>query len=217
MRRLSLCLVLLATTPVVPVATPAAAAPDGQVRVVDGDTLKVGGVTVRLHGIDAPEQAQACGTVACGRWAAETAAAMLDGRPAACTPTDVDRYDRIVARCTVAGRDVGAALVEAGVAMAFQRYSTEYVDHEKRAFAAGRGIWAWDPMPPWDWRATGGAAPGVAPANCPIKGNVSGNGRIYHIPGQADYGRTKIDPDRGERWFCSEDKAVAAGWRRARR
>jgi hypothetical protein len=54
---------------------------------------------------------------------------------------------------------------------------------------------------------------------CPIKGNISVNTaeRIYHVPGQYYYDMTHIDWLKGERWFCSEDAAKAAGWRRARR
>ncbi|MDI5929008.1 hypothetical protein [Rhizobium leguminosarum] len=54
---------------------------------------------------------------------------------------------------------------------------------------------------------------------CNIKGNVSiGSGeRIYHVPGQEYYDETKISPQYGERWFCSEAEARAAGWRRAGR
>lgn len=53
---------------------------------------------------------------------------------------------------------------------------------------------------------------------CLIKGNVSHRGeRIYHVPGGEFYGRTMINPLKGERWFCSESDARAAGWRRSRR
>lgn len=52
---------------------------------------------------------------------------------------------------------------------------------------------------------------------CLIKGNVSSKGeRIYHLPGCRHYNSTNIDPKRGERWFCSEQEAVAAGWRRTK-
>ncbi|MGN6413608.1 sunset domain-containing protein [Flexivirga sp.] len=52
---------------------------------------------------------------------------------------------------------------------------------------------------------------------CNIKGNISSSGeRIYHVPGQRYYNVTKISPAKGERWFCSESDAVAAGWRKAR-
>ncbi|MEK1894035.1 MAG: hypothetical protein AAAB20_12285 [Rhizobium sp.] len=52
---------------------------------------------------------------------------------------------------------------------------------------------------------------------CNIKGNVSvtSGERIYHVPGQHYYGATKISPQYGERWFCSEQEALAAGWRKA--
>lgn len=62
------------------------------------------------------------------------------------------------------------------------------------------------------------ASRGVAPATggCSIKGNISRNGRIYHLPGSPSYARTAIDGSKGERWFCSEAEAVAAGWRPAR-
>lgn len=56
-------------------------------------------------------------------------------------------------------------------------------------------------------------------SQCVIKGNVSINTgeRIYHVPGQKFYNPTKISPQYGERWFCSEAEARAAGWRKARR
>jgi hypothetical protein len=61
------------------------------------------------------------------------------------------------------------------------------------------------------------AQPLQAAQTCRIKGNVSiaTGERIYHVPGQADYERTKISPSYGERWFCSEAEARGAGWRRA--
>ncbi|RWE79588.1 hypothetical protein [Mesorhizobium sp.] len=54
---------------------------------------------------------------------------------------------------------------------------------------------------------------------CNIKGNISidSGEHIYHVPGQEHYRETIIRPEYGERWFCSEAEAVAAGWRKARR
>lgn len=56
-----------------------------------------------------------------------------------------------------------------------------------------------------------------AARDCRIKGNVgfATGERIYHVPGQADYDRTKVSPGYGERWFCSEAEARRSGWRRA--
>jgi endonuclease YncB( thermonuclease family) len=80
-----------------------------------------------------------------------------------------------------------------------------------------------DRMTPPDGSAALPAAFGAAPLStdarrpgCDIKGNISGNGRIYHLPGGAHYARTRIDESRGERWFCSESEARAAGWRPTR-
>lgn len=55
--------------------------------------------------------------------------------------------------------------------------------------------------------------------DCVVKGNISisTGARLYHVPGMRDYGGTIIDPSKGERWFCSESEAVAAGWQRAPR
>ncbi len=61
-------------------------------------------------------------------------------------------------------------------------------------------------------------AGGIAPAGCDIKGNISSSGeRIFHVPGGAYYDRTKIDTSKGERRFCSEAEARAAGWRKSKR
>jgi hypothetical protein len=53
---------------------------------------------------------------------------------------------------------------------------------------------------------------------CGIKGNISihTGERIYHVSGQKYYLATRINWFRGERWFCSEADARAAGWRKAR-
>jgi hypothetical protein len=63
----------------------------------------------------------------------------------------------------------------------------------------------------------GGCA--VAPdPSCAIKGNVNSDQvKIYHTPGQRDYNRTDIKPEEGDRWFCTEAEAQAAGFRHAQR
>lgn len=67
---------------------------------------------------------------------------------------------------------------------------------------------------PWEYRAEKWeVAEQEAPDGCPIKGNISENGRIYHAPWSPWYKKTKIDEAKEERWFCSEAEAVSAGWR----
>jgi micrococcal nuclease len=55
-------------------------------------------------------------------------------------------------------------------------------------------------------------------SGCDIKGNISlrKGERIYHLPGQRYYGKTVISPEKGERWFCTEEEAEENGWRKAK-
>ena len=54
-------------------------------------------------------------------------------------------------------------------------------------------------------------------AACVIKGNVSSSGeRIYYLPGQRYYDKTQSNEGKGERWSCTEQEAVGAGWRKAK-
>ncbi len=64
------------------------------------------------------------------------------------------------------------------------------------------------------------AASADTPPNpsCAIKGNITDKGeRIYHLPGDPWYARTKVDVSKGEKWLCSEKEALAAGWRSPKR
>jgi endonuclease YncB( thermonuclease family) len=198
---------------------------EGRIRVIDGDTLEVGRERVRLHGIDAPERDQPCRTRggqswSCGDWATRQVRDRYQGARARCEALEQDRYGRTVARCAVGGEDMGRTLVREGIAFAYARYSRAYLEEERAAKGAGRGIHAFELEAPARYRLSqrrGAAAP-ASPAGCAIKGNISRKGvRIYHLPGQSYYAETRISPDRGERYFCSEAEARAAGWRRARR
>ena len=202
-------------------------------RVIDGDTIDLGGVRVRLHGIDAAEDDQTCEPAPglawpCGDWVTARVRDLFEGRRAVCERVDTDRYGRAVARCSAdleaiaeakegpGGVDMGAAIVGRGLALAYRRYSEDYVAVEAEARARRVGLFGAALEEPAAHRA--GASGRAAPdPGCPIKGNVSANGRIYHLPGQAFYDRTAIDEDGGERWFCDAAEAEAAGWRAARR
>ncbi len=192
--------------------------PAGVLSVIDGDTVDVGGVRVRLFGIDAPEIGQTCTDAAgadwpCGDWAAQQVMALYQGDSAECVAVDTDRYGRTVARCAVQGLDIGAILVSAGLATAYRDYSTDYVATEAAAKAQRLGIWAGSMQDPAAYRHRD---QDPAPADCVITGNISNNGQIYHVPGGRSYPGTRIDEAQGERWFCSEDDAQQAGWRAAR-
>ena len=114
---------------------------DTKVRVIDGDTLVVDGVTVRIRGIDAPELRQTCrdnsGVIyLCGQAATKALKELVRGKGVSCTPRDRDRYGRSVAQCYVGDLDLGRAMVQAGWAIAYVRYSREYVPTQAEAQAA---------------------------------------------------------------------------------
>lgn len=136
-------------------ASPAAAQTvTGLPVVVDGDSLRFPSADVRLYGIDAPELRQTCGAPAwpCGQAAADHLRALIAGRPVACDWRDTDRFGRFVGLCRAGGRDLSAGMVEAGMALAFVRYSVAYVPHEGRAREARRGMWSGPFVAPWDYR-----------------------------------------------------------------
>ncbi len=215
MRALTIALCLLAISALADVA--------GVASVIDGDTIEVHGQPIRLHGIDAPESRQLCRrdgkSWPCGKDAANALADKIARRLVTCEDLGRDRYKRIIGRCAVAGEDMGAWMVQQGLALAYRRYSLDYVDQEADARAAQRGIWASEFVKPWAWRRGKRiVANDNAPDQCRIKGNINRKGeRIYHMPGQQAYGVTRINPAEDERWFCSEVEARATGWRKALR
>lgn len=120
---------------------------DGPVRVVDGDTLKRDKVSIRLHGIDAPERRQTCRDEtgrdwACGREATDALRSLVGSRDASCTAITRDRYGRSVARCLVDRLDLSAEMVRGGWALAYRRHSLDYAAEEDGARLAKRGIWS---------------------------------------------------------------------------
>jgi len=130
----------------------------GQASVIDGDTIEIHGQRIRLEGIDAPESNQVCEAqgkrdVRCGQQAALFLADMIGRQTVYCSQTGTDRYRRVLADCEVAGRNIGDAMVRSGHALAYRRYSTRHVAAEDAARAAKAGMWRYDFLPPWEWRA----------------------------------------------------------------
>lgn len=207
-----------------------APAKTGRASVIDGDTIEVHGTRYRLHGIDAPESDQTCQDAAkrsyrCGQKAALALSDKIGTRPVTCITRDIDRYGRSVAVCHQGSVDLNRWMVVHGHAVAYARYSRDYVADEASAKAAKAGIWAGSFTQPDEHRrqksgrgtsARQDKPPQGAPtADCQIKGNINARGeRIYHTPDRASWAKTRIDEGSGERWFCTEGEAEAAGWRR---
>lgn len=193
----------------------------GFAQVVDGDTITVAGTKVRLEGIDAPEKDQLCARAdgrnwPCGVVATRELMIMVRGRRVSCDNHGVDKYGRVLGICTADGVNLNAEMVRRGLAWAFVKYSTAFVKEEAEARTAKAGVWQAPTPPPWEHRGRlWSAAQQTAPNGCAIKGNITRNGKIYHNPSSPWYGKISIETGKGERWFCSEAEAEAAGWRPA--
>ena len=127
-------------------------------RISDGDSLRSGKLRIRLFGIDAPEKQQQCTDADGAKWDCGTAAqkaltALVASAPQLqCDLIDVDRYGRVVMRCFAGKTDLGAALVRAGLALAYRQYSSIYSADEDSAKTAKLGMWAGAFTAPWAWR-----------------------------------------------------------------
>jgi endonuclease YncB( thermonuclease family) len=211
MRRWLIILLILAST-----SATAAEIRGRVVGIADGDTftLLTGGnqqVKMRLAEIDAPESGQSYGSKS-----KQALSDLVFGKDVRVVVQATDRYGRTVGRPYVGNLDVCAEMVRVGAAWAYREYlhDSKLLVLEAEARAEKRGLWGLSEAqntPPWEWRRSGG---GNQAGNCQIKGNINSSGeRIYHVPGSRSYGQTRINSSKGERWFCSEAEAKAAGWR----
>jgi micrococcal nuclease len=177
-------------------------------RVVDGDTIRVqrgaDRVTVRLIGVDAPETHHPeKGAEPFGEEATDFARRRLDGRWVRLEYEEgarLDKYGRTLAYVRLDdGTLFNREIIRAGWAETFRRfpfrYKSDFQSAERRARAEGRGMWA-----------TSGRAAG------PVIGNR--RSRVYHLPGQRDYGRIA---ERNRVYFSTVEEAEAAGYRPSKR
>ena len=125
-------------------------------EVTDGDTFELrrptgGTVTIRLHGVDAPETAQPYGTAA-----TRGARRLVGGESVRTHVEEIGRYGRAVASVEVGGGDLGSLLIRRGYGWHYRQFApneTEYARLQRQARNAGRGLWAQEsPVPPWTWR-----------------------------------------------------------------
>lgn len=214
------CVALVVATVLVAAPGQAASGKTYKVRgVSDGDTIKVvvKGRTerVRLIGIDTPELARDGAPAQChARAATRQMQKLVKGKRVRLvrdsSQANRDAYGRLLRYVYTAkgNRDVGRTLITGGHGREYtfkgRRYQhrSSHLKAQRSAQRAGRGLW--------------GACGSATSKGCVIKGNIADDGeRIYHVPGQQYYDVTRIDTAQGERWFCSEADAVAAGWRRS--
>jgi len=129
----------------------------GIASVIDGDTIEIHGRRIRLFGIDAPESQQFCFRAngepwRCGQHASFALADRIGRATLRCEPRDIDRYNRTVAVCFKGNEDLNRWMVANGWAVAFRRYSLEYVAAEDAARRSRFNVWSGSFEMPWDWR-----------------------------------------------------------------
>ena len=192
---------------------------NGRATALSGDTLRVGGTTVAMSGIEAPLNGQMCASGSTRQWRCDAAAkaelARLAGRGrVTCKLSGTDANGRQEGTCTIGDRDLAAELVRGGHVFAETGLFSSYGSLEQEARTAKLGMWGGDAERPADYRAHKWQdAKRDAPDGCPIKGGVKRGQRIYVLPWSRDYESTRVSTGRGERWFCSESEAQAAGWK----
>ncbi len=129
----------------------------GRAHVLDGDTLRIAGRKIRLHGMDAPELRQVCRNRQgrgwyCGVQARRHLIHLVGRAKITCRKVDTDRYGRMVAVCWRGKTDLGRQMVRDGWAVAYVRYSYAYVKDEAIARKNRRGIWSGAFSLPETWR-----------------------------------------------------------------
>ncbi|AQX28056.1 MULTISPECIES: thermonuclease family protein [unclassified Bartonella] len=125
----------------------------GNVLVIDGDSIKIADVIIRLAGIDAPELNQFCGIkkerYACGFQAKKKLEKLIDNQSVTCHWSKKDKYHRILAICgTKKVNNINAAMVRNGWAISFYSYRKE----EQEAKKQKKGIWQSSFQKPQKWR-----------------------------------------------------------------
>ena len=137
-------------------------------KVVDGDTILIDRHKIRLEGIDAPEIRQLCKKEKfkiskiisytfykdyfCGRISKEKLIAKIKGSKIKCISSSKDRYKRYLATCFKNDINLNKWMVRNGYAIAYRRYSKEYIPEEELAKENKLGLWQGKFMSPEKWR-----------------------------------------------------------------
>ncbi len=152
----------------------------GSVRVINGDTLMMNGHYIRLFGIDAPESDQTCANRSgrsyhCGRQAATWLRDWITDNELECRIMQQDARGNMVGVCSLGQYDLGAALVNAGWAVAYTKYTDIYMPYQDNAMKQRVGLWQGRFYMPWDWRAIKAKKPNIKVVKPKVKRNSMWN------------------------------------------
>lgn len=157
----------------------------GKPRIIDGDTVEIAGERIRLNGIDTPEPNQSCLDETgkrwrCGREATLALRTIVGDQAITCKGDERGKYKRLIAICFIGAKDLNAEMVKQGWALAYRKYSTNYVAEETDAKTKKLGLWRGKFVAPWDWRRGKRLASETQKACCKVcrKGKACGNSCI---------------------------------------
>ena len=126
------------------------------VKITDGDTIKINGKKIRFSGIDTPELNQTCVKEgvknSCGLTAKQILIDKIIDNKVKCIKEGKDRYKRILAECFVNNESLSSYLVRSGYAFAYRKYSNKFIADEDYARVNKLGMWSMDFKYPWDYR-----------------------------------------------------------------
>jgi|TARA_B110001452_G_scaffold108660_1_gene90158 endonuclease YncB( thermonuclease family) len=126
------------------------------VKITDGDTIKINGEKIRFSGIDTPELKQTCFKEGvknfCGIKAKKILIDKIAENKVSCVREGKDRYKRTLAECFVNKESLSRYLVRSGYAFAYRKYSKKFIDDEEYAKKNNLGMWLMKFEYPWDWR-----------------------------------------------------------------
>lgn len=190
----------------------------GRAYAMSGDVLRIDRMLVHLNEVEAPGLGQPCHRPNGRLWNCERAAKsglarIVRRKTVTCAPVGQGPDGTILATCTAGATDIATELVRAGYVFAIRSFFGSLNDAEDQARAAKRGLWQGEVQRPQEWRDQEWEdAKRDAPDGCPIKGLIRASSKLYTLPWSQGYDRAKVHTNKGERWFCSEDEAKAAGF-----
>ena len=125
-------------------------------KITDGDTIKINGEKIRFSGIDTPELKQTCFKKGvknfCGKEAKQILIDKIADNKISCIREGKDRYKRTLAECFVNDESLSSYLVRRGYAFAYRKYSKKFVIDEDYARVNKLGMWSMEFEYPWDFR-----------------------------------------------------------------
>ena len=126
------------------------------IKITDGDTIRINGEKIRFSGIDTPELRQTCLKqgiqVPCGIEAKQILIDKIADNEIVCIREGKDQYKRTLAECFVNNESLSSYLVKSGYAFAYRRYSKKFITDENFARTNKIGMWSMEFDYPWDWR-----------------------------------------------------------------